>query len=70
MKLPKSVLDAYAQKGYLYPVNMERLERCRILAEKHKCSVAQIAMSYIFFSFDERICSRIYDKPGKDEAES
>ena len=22
------------------------------------------------FSFDERICSRIYDKPGKDEAES
>ena len=44
----KSVLDAYAQKGYLYPVNMERLERCRILAEKHKCSVAQIAMSYIF----------------------
>ena len=44
----KSVLDAYAQKGYLYPVNMERLERCRMLAEKHKCSVAQIAMSYIF----------------------
>ena len=43
-----SVLDAYAQKGYLYPVNMERLERCRMLAEKHKCSVAQIAMSYIF----------------------
>ena len=44
----KSVLDAYAQKGYLYPVNMERLERCWMLAEKHKCSVAQIAMSYIF----------------------
>ena len=44
----KSVLDAYAQKGYLYPVNMERLERCQILAEKRKCSVAEIAMSYIF----------------------
>ena len=44
----KSVLDAYAQKGYLYPVNMERLERCQILAEKRSCSVAQVAMSYIF----------------------
>ena len=44
----KSVLDAYAQKGYMYPVNMERLERCQILAEKRSCSVAQVAMSYIF----------------------
>lgn len=44
----KSVLDAYAQKGYMYPVNMERLERCQILAEKRSCSVAQVAMRYIF----------------------
>lgn len=44
----KSILDAYAQKGYMYPVNMERLERCQILAEKRSCSVAQVAMSYIF----------------------
>lgn len=44
----KSVLDAYAQKGYLYPVNMGRLERCQVLAEKRSCSVAQVAMSYIF----------------------
>lgn len=44
----KSVLDAYAQKGYLYPVNMERLERCQILAERRSCSVAQVAMRYIF----------------------
>ena len=44
----KSVLDAYAQKGYMYPVNMERLERCQILAERRSCSVAQVAMRYIF----------------------
>ena len=32
----------------MYPVNMERLERCQILAEKRSCSVAQVAMRYIF----------------------
>lgn len=44
----KKVLDPFAQKGYLHPCNMERLQRAEILAEKKGCSVAQIAMRYIF----------------------
>ena len=44
----KKILDGAAQKGYLYPENMERLRRAEELAEQKGCSVAQIAMSYIF----------------------
>lgn len=46
----KTVMDPFAQKGYLYPCNMERLARAEILAERKGCSVAQIAMRYIFAS--------------------
>lgn len=46
----KQVLDPFAQKGYLYPCNMERLARAEILAEKLGCTVAQVAMRYIFSS--------------------
>ena len=44
----KKVLDGAGQKGYLYQVNMDRLQRCEKLAAEKGCSVAQIAMSYIF----------------------
>lgn len=44
----KQILDSYAQKGYLYPVNMERLMRCQKLAKTNGCTVAQTAMSYLF----------------------
>ena len=44
----KAVMDPFAQKGYLHPCNMERLARAEQLAEKYDCTVAQIAMRYIF----------------------
>lgn len=44
----KKILDIPGKRGYLYPVNMERLGRCEELAAEKGCSVAQIAMSYIF----------------------
>lgn len=44
----KNVLDDAGRKGYLYPVNMERLQRAEQLAELKGCSVAQIALRYIF----------------------
>ncbi len=46
----KKVLDAAAQKGYLYEVNMQRLKRCEILAAEQGTSVPDIAMRYIFGS--------------------
>lgn len=46
----KKVLDSAAQKGYLYPVNMERLARCEKLAAEKQCTVSDIAMRYIFGS--------------------
>lgn len=46
----RKLLDPFAQKGYLYPVNMERLARAEKLAEEKGCSVSQIAMRYIFSS--------------------
>lgn len=42
------VLDGPARKAFLQPVNMERLARCEELAERHGCTVADIAMRYIF----------------------
>ncbi len=44
----KTVLDPFAQKGYLYEENMQRLSRAEELAERYNCSVANIAMRYIF----------------------
>lgn len=44
----RKVLDKAGKKGYLYQVNMDRLARCEELAAKKGCSVAQIAISYIF----------------------
>ncbi len=48
MEGAKQVLDAAGQKGYLYPVNMERLARAEELAQKYHCSVSMIAMRYIY----------------------
>lgn len=44
----RRVLDVYAQKGYLYEENMQRLKRAEELAEKHGVTVAEIAMRYAF----------------------
>ncbi len=46
----KKVLDPYAQAGFLYPVNMDRLARCEALAEEKGCEVPEIAIRYIFGS--------------------
>ena len=42
------VLDAYAQKGYLYPENMLRLKKAEALAEKYGETVPEIAVRYVF----------------------
>lgn len=42
------ILDDMTLKGYGCPENYERLRRCEELAEKKHCSVAQIAMSWIY----------------------
>lgn len=46
----RRVLDSYAQKGYLYPENLRRLERAEKLARKKGLSVPEIAMRYVFAS--------------------
>lgn len=46
----RKVLDPYAQRGYLYEENMERLERAEKLAEKYGVTVPEIAMRYVFGS--------------------
>lgn len=45
--LTKSLLDAAAQKAYYNKENLERLHRCEILAQKHKCAVSQIAIAWV-----------------------
>lgn len=44
----RQILDPAAQKGYLYPENLERLRRAEQLAAEKQCSVPQIAMRYLF----------------------
>ncbi|MBR3332866.1 MAG: aldo/keto reductase [Clostridia bacterium] len=44
----RSVLDSYAQKGYLYPENMIRLRKAEQLAKQYGETVAEIAMRYVF----------------------
>ena len=46
----RTVLDTYAQKGYLYEENMERLRRAEQLADHLGISVSEVAMRYIFTS--------------------
>ena len=46
----RRVLDAFAQKGYLYPENMLRLRRAEELAEREGITVPEIAMRYVFGS--------------------
>jgi aryl-alcohol dehydrogenase-like predicted oxidoreductase len=41
-------MDEFAMKGYGCPENFERLRRCEKLAEEKGCSVAQIAMAWIY----------------------
>ena len=43
-----SVLDTFAMKGYGCEDNFTRLARCEELAEKKGCSVAQIAMAWLY----------------------
>lgn len=42
------VLDAVAMKGYGCPDNFTRLARCEELAEQKGCTVAQIAMAWLY----------------------
>lgn len=42
------VLDVFAMKGYFSPDNIRRLARCEELAERKSCSVAQIAMAWLY----------------------
>ncbi len=46
----RRVLDPYAQKGYLYPENMQHLKRAEELAAKYGETVPEIAMRYVFSS--------------------
>ena len=46
----RKVLDVWAQKGYLYEANMERLRRAERLAERYGVTVSEIAMRYVFGS--------------------
>ncbi|MBR3018332.1 MAG: aldo/keto reductase [Clostridia bacterium] len=43
-----AVLDRFAIKGYCCEDNFRRLERCEELAEEKGCSVAQIAMAWLY----------------------
>ena len=42
------LLDPFCVKGYVCHENFERLERCEKLAEKKGCSVAQLAVGWMF----------------------
>jgi len=46
----RTVLDAYAQKGYLCEENMKRLSRAEQLAARLGVSVSEVAMRYLFSS--------------------
>ena len=46
----RQVLDPPAQRGYLCEGNMSRLARAERLAERDGCTVAQIAVRYLFSS--------------------
>ena len=46
----RAVLDAPAQKGYLYPENMRRLRNAERLAASLHTSVSDIALRYVFAS--------------------
>lgn len=43
-----SILDAVAMKGYGCPDNFKRLARCEELAKQKNCTVAQIAMAWLY----------------------
>lgn len=42
------ILDQVAMKGYYCPDNFERLRRCERLADRKGCSVAQLAMAWVY----------------------
>lgn len=44
----REILDPVAVKGYASPENFRRLERCEALAAEKGCSVAQLAMAWIY----------------------
>ena len=44
----KSVLDSYAQKGYLHTQNLNRLRNAEQLSEKTGETIPEIAMRYVF----------------------
>ncbi|MBQ1503959.1 MAG: aldo/keto reductase [Oscillospiraceae bacterium] len=46
----KQVLDSFAQKGFLYDENMERLRIAEEIAARDGCTVSQVALRYLFAS--------------------
>lgn len=42
------VMDCYGRKGYVCKENFNRLARAEQMAKKYRCSVAQIALAWIF----------------------
>jgi aryl-alcohol dehydrogenase-like predicted oxidoreductase len=46
----KRVLDIYAQKGYLYTENLQRLKRAEEMAQRKGLTIPEIAMRYVFTS--------------------
>ena len=44
----RNILDSFAWEGYCYPENFERLRRAELLCEKKGCTVAQIAVAWMF----------------------
>ena len=48
----EQLLDPFAVKGYLAPVNLERLRRCEELSARKGASVSQIALAWLFAQSD------------------
>ena len=44
----KNMLSKEAMKGYGYPENFERLQRCEELARVKNCTVSQLALAWLF----------------------
>jgi len=47
-ELAKKILDKNAYKGYVSDDNFERLRRCEQLSKEKNCTVARLALAYIF----------------------
>ena len=44
------ILDGFAQKGFFFDDNFERLRRCEVMAKQKGCTVAQLSLAWLFSS--------------------